>query len=608
MRILPTCLINSFEEEERPMSTRNSPLIVLIAILLVAACVAPPPAVVEQAQNTASISSDEPTEPVTLNLNLGSEPLTADPGLAIDGTSAELIEQMFAGLTDYATDSTAVVPELATDWSVSDDGHTWTYHMRDDVPWVRWDPETQSVVQETDISGNVRMVNAHDVVYGVKRTLDPRTSSQYAYVLYSIAGAVDLNTAEAVTQELLDGVAVHASDDFTVEFTLESPAAYFPSIASLWVARPAPQWAIETHGEQWTQPGNMVSNGPFVMTEWNHEDSISLVRNPFWPGWKEPGSGNIDRIEYVMVPDNLTALALYDTDHLDQKYIQPTDFGNMADDPGRKAEMVVQPVLTTTYVGFTTNKPPVNDPLVRKALSAAIDRQSIVNDLRSGMGIPANAFAPPGIFGSVAQDPEIGRWLVDYAQGQELARQWMAEAGYPNGKGLVIELSHTDFEYMSTLGQAIQAMWKDTFPEADIRIEPLEVGVFFQSLNPGAPVEDAPMVWITAWAADYADENNWVHEVFSADEGINWPRAVPSQFEELTKQAQTENDPAKRESLYREAERLLVEEEARIAPLYFVTGARLDKPWLAMRSKLLGLPQMDTWSIDWEAKQAALGQ
>ena len=184
-------------------------------------------------------------EKVTLNRNLGTEPPTADPSLATDTTSVEIIEHMFLGLTDLSEEEAAPIPELATKWDVSEDGLEWTFYMRDDVPWVRYNASTGEVEQVLDEDGNPRMVNAHDVVYGVKRTCDPNTGSDYAYVLYIIDGCEELNTADPEAenfQELYDAVGVEAVDDFTVKFTLRNPAGFFPQIASMWVARPQPQW------------------------------------------------------------------------------------------------------------------------------------------------------------------------------------------------------------------------------------------------------------------------------------------------------------------------------------------------------------------------------
>ncbi|MCK4600058.1 hypothetical protein KAU37_09610, partial [Candidatus Bipolaricaulota bacterium] len=137
---------------------------------------------------------------VVLNYNLSTEPPTADPALATDTTSVDIDEAMFLGLTDLGEIDLAPVPELATSWDVSADGLEWTFYMRTDVPWVHCDPDTGEITQVLDADGNPRIVNANEVVYGVKRTLNPNTGSDYAYVLYIIKGGMDLNTADPAAE------------------------------------------------------------------------------------------------------------------------------------------------------------------------------------------------------------------------------------------------------------------------------------------------------------------------------------------------------------------------------------------------------------------------
>jgi oligopeptide transport system substrate-binding protein len=614
-------------------------LVVSFALGVLSACATPTPQIVEkvvEVEKTVVVEKvvEKPVEKViqkkvevlvtatpvpepdivTLNANLGGEPPQADPALATDSASILIDEQMFLGLTDFDDKTNEVIPELATEWSVSEDGLTWTFKMRDDVPWVRYNPATGQVEQVLDEDGNPRIVNAHEVEYAVKRTLNPETGSDYAYVLYIIKGGEALNTAEEVTQELLDAVGVKALDDFTVEFTLEAPAAYFPGIASMWVARPVPPDLVEEKGDRWIEPGIIWTNGPYIMTEWIHGASMTMVKNPFFYGWDEPDAGNIERIEWVMIEEASTEMALYENNQVDTTGgfigwgVPLPDLDRVRADPVLSKEYSQAPELCTYYYGFTMTKPPVDNVLVRKALSAAIDRETLVETVTKGGQIPAHSFAPPGIFGNVADDLTIGSWMLDYEEGKELAKEWMTKAGYPDGEGLDIILMHNVSEGHARIAQAIQAMWQELFPKAKFTIETQEWKVYLQTLKKDTPVEEMPHVWRLGWCADYADQNNWVHEVFNAEEGANRPRATPSKFEELTKQAQIETDPEKRKELYREAERILVEEEARIAPIYYYTTNMLTKPWLKRTVQALGGQHIDKWTIDWEAKKAAIGR
>jgi oligopeptide transport system substrate-binding protein len=549
-------------------------------------------------------------KPVTLNINLGAEPPQVDPALSTDTTSVFVDEQLFLGLTDFDDETSEVIPELATDWSVSEDGLVWTFNMRDDVPWVYYDPATGEVSTETDSAGNpLHMVNAHDVEYGVKRTLDPATGSDYAYVLYIIEGALAVNTGE---EEDLDTIGVKAVDDYTVEFTLRQPAGYFPGIASMWVARPVYQPVIDEYGARWIEPGIIVSNGPYMMESWQHFDNMVLVKNP---AFYNADSVQIERIEAVIIVEASTAFAMYENNELDTGGVPLTDMDRVKADPVLSEELTIFPDVCTYYYGFTNNKPPFDDPLVRRAFSAAIDRVSLVENVTKGGQLPANTFAPVGIFGNVASDPDIAPWALDPELGKEMAQQWLAEAGYPDGEGFpVVTLMHNTSEGHRAIAEAIQAMWRDTLG-VEVEVVNQEWGVYLDTLDNGTPLADMPHVWRMGWCADYADENNWVHEVFNNTEGANRLRRgclddTCTEIEELefdltTKEAGAEQDPAKRLELYKKAEQLLSEEEAAYAPIYYYTTVNLTKPWLNRTFQLIAGDHVDKWTIDWAAKEAA---
>ncbi len=176
-------------------------------------------------------------EPVTLHWNWGTEPPTLDPSLATDTTSVDVVGNTFVGLTKFDPVTGEISPYLATEWESGEDAdgnQTWTFKLRDDVAWVNYNPTTGETVQVADADGNPRFVNANDVVYGVKRTLAPETGSDYSYVLYIIKNGAAVNGGD---EELtVDDLGVVALDDYTVQFTLERKAGYFPAIAGMWVA------------------------------------------------------------------------------------------------------------------------------------------------------------------------------------------------------------------------------------------------------------------------------------------------------------------------------------------------------------------------------------
>ncbi|MBU4349068.1 peptide ABC transporter substrate-binding protein, partial [bacterium] len=266
------------------MKMKNSKLIIIILVILA----------IIVAIFFITRKPPVPPVPVTLEWNLGTEPPTLDPSLATDTTSVDVVEQLFLGLTDFNDETMAVIPELATSWEVSKNGLVWTFHLRKDVKWTDGKP-----------------VTAHDIEYAVKRTCDPATASDYAYVLYIIKGAKEVNTGEVTD---LNYIGVKAIDDYTIQFALNNPAGYFPAIAGMWIARPVPRWAIEKYGEKWTDPENIVTNGSYLLTKWAHEDEIILEKNPDYFG---ADNVQIERVHCVMIVEASTAMAMYEDGKLD---------------------------------------------------------------------------------------------------------------------------------------------------------------------------------------------------------------------------------------------------------------------------------------------------
>ena len=284
-------------------------MVLALAAMLLAACPAAAPA------GDTSDGDMAAMEPVVLRSNyLRGEPPTSDPQLASDTASNRVIRSIFLGLTKKNPVDASAEPSLATDWSVADDGLTWTFNIRTDVPWVKYNADSGEVEQVTDESGNVRTVVAGDFEYAIKRACDPVTASDYAYILYIIQGCESVNQGEGS----VDDIAVTAVDDGTLEIATTVSAGFFPQLLMITTAYASPQWAIEEYGDSWTEAENIVSNGPYAMAEWVHQDNMQLVKNPFWFGWEEdPRAGNIDVLDLTMISEESTEFAMYENDELD---------------------------------------------------------------------------------------------------------------------------------------------------------------------------------------------------------------------------------------------------------------------------------------------------
>jgi oligopeptide transport system substrate-binding protein len=286
------------------------------------------------------------------------------------------------------------------------------------------------------------------------------------------------------------------------------------------------------------------------------------------------------------------------------------DMDRIKADPQLSQELLIAPRLCTYYYGFVNSKPPFDDVTVRKAFAAAIDRQSLIDNVLKGDQLPAHSFAPPGIFGNVADDMSVGSWMVmdSYADQVKQAQDWLAEAGYPEGEGIDATLMHNTSEAHAQIAQAVQAMWAEAFPKANISIENQEWSVYLKTLLPDSPDEDKPDIYRLGWCADYPDENNWVNEVFNSKSGQNYAKYFNPDFDALVEQAANEADPEIRKDLYKQAETMFMDDQG-IAPIYYYTYVRLYKPWLTkvVISPVTGDPIAE-WQIDWAAKTAARGQ
>lgn len=541
----------------------------------------------------------EADDKVTVYYNWNTEPPTADPAMTTDTTSSSVIGSTFTGLTDQNLQTLETIPWLAKSWSSSDDKLTWTFELRDDVPWVRYNPKTAEIELVTDDEGNTRMTNAYDVVYGVKRTCDPNTASDYAWLVYIVKGCADLNTADPEAenfQEVYDAMGVVALDDYTVEFTLEYGAGYFPAVLSMANLYPTYQPVVEEYGDRWIEPGFIVSNGAYVMEEWVHGDHLNLLKNPYWPLWGEGiATGNIERLVGYTIEEASTGFAMYENGELDTAPVPLDQIDRVKADPVLSPEFVNAPDNCTYYYGFVTQKPTVSNPLVRKALSMGVDRQTLVDEVLKGGQIPANSFTNPLNFGTVAGDLDIAPWALPetmggwgYAKAVETGKGLLAEAGYPDGEGLDILLMHNVSEGHARIAQAIQAMWMEAYPGMNVSVETQEWGVYLETLQYTNDINNVPDVFRMGWCGDYPHANNWMHEVFNSEEGANRIRletddplvgALVTEYNETTKAAQVADEAAAK-GLYKRAEQILIDEIVGIIPIYYYTVVNVTKPEL----------------------------
>ncbi len=561
---------------------------------------------------------------VTVYYNWGTEPPTADPALTTDTTSSSVIGSIFSGLTDIDDETKEAVPAIAESWESNEDATEWTFSLRDDVPWVQYDVSTGEINQILDDEGNPRMTNAQDFVYGIKRVCDPSTGSDYAWLLYPIAGCQELNTTDPEAenfQEVYDAMGVEALDDYTVKFTLAFGAGFWPQVVTMANLYPVYQPVVEEFGDRWIEPGFIVTNGAYVMEQWVHGDSLTLTKNPFWPYWgTDYGSGNIERLVGYTIEEASTSFALYENNELDTAGVPSDQIDRVKADPVLSAEFVNAPDNCTYYYGFIMERDAVSDVKVRQALSMGVDRVTLVEQVLKGGQIPANTFTNPLNFGHHAEDPDIAPWALTeekggtgYAAAVEMGKGLLEEAGYPDGEGLDILLMHNVSEGHARIAQAIQAFWQEAYPSMNVSVETQEWGVYLETIQATTDVSQVPDVFRLGWCGDYPHANNWLHEVFNPEEGANRTRMsvddpqvgdLIAEYTETTKTAQTASEEEAAD-LYKRAEKLLNEEIAAIIPIYYYTVVNVTKPWLTRSYDQIKL-HLFQWELDQAAQMEAM--
>jgi len=467
-----------------------------------------------------------------------SEPKTLDPAMAGDVTSSPVIDQLFSGLAEESPEMD-IVPDVARTWEVLEGGRKYVFQLRDDVRWSDGTP-----------------VTAGDFEYAWKRVLDPATGSPVANLLYDVKGARAFHQGEVSDP---DRVEVRALDEVTLVVELERPTSYFLHLVAYGATYPVPRHVVEAHGGAWTEMGNIVTNGPFRLEAWQPEQTMILACNPEYHGWFR---GNVQRVELSLLVDPSAQLEMYEVAGLDVFHL--CDLPAAERDRARQqhaGEYILVPVLITDYMGFDVSQPPFDDTRVRRAFVLATDRETLADVVMRGYIFPATGgFVPPGIPG---HSSGIGL-LYD----PEQARQLLAEAGYPGGRGFPV-ISGLTSRLRETESEYLQAQWQENLG-LEIRWETMEGTVL-----PDRLYREPPDMFLAAWLADYPDPDNFLRVGLSRIRA-RWQNEA---YDRLVEEARRVTDQGERMKLYGQADRILVE-EAPIMPFAYRRCHLLVKPWV----------------------------
>lgn len=473
------------------------------------------------------------------------EPADLDPHIITAQSDFNIALALFEGLTAYDPKDLHPVPGVAETWDTSADGLTWTFHLRANAKWSNGDP-----------------VTAHDFVYGFQRALSPKLAAQYAYMLYHLKNGEAYNHGELTD---FSQVGAKAVDDRTLVLTLGHPVPYLASLAAHTSWAPVHRATIEKYGaidqrgSPWTRPGNLVGNGPFVLSEWRPNQYISISRSPtYW----DRQAVKLEHVYFYPIESETTEEAAFRAGQLHVTTQVPTE--KIADYKADPHHYLVQaPILGTYFYRVNVTKPPLNDARVRRALAMAIDREQIVTRVMKGGQQPNGHLTPPDIAGFTAR----AGIPTDIPGAQKL----LAEAGYPEGRGFPsVEISYNTTEGHRRIAEAIQQMWRRN------------LGINATLLNREAKVHDDAMrqmqyqIGRYGWFGDYLDPSTFL-DLMTSDSGNNLTGWSNPEYDRLIQLSRMTADNAKRYECFQRCEEILAD-EAPLLPIYTYVRNYLLRP------------------------------
>jgi len=521
-------------------STRSKALILLVALLMVSnlfACGQP----AEQEEAGQEPEAPGPSEPEEMVIKrAGVDPLRLDNQVDTTNYVLHFSRQIFNSLVRVNPETLELEGELAERWDVSDDNRTYTFYLRPNVKYH-----------------NGETVKASDVKFTFERILRPETGSITQWVFAeNIEGAEKLQSGEVDT---LDSIKV--IDDLTVSITLKHPFAPFLKQIATGYGSIYPEEACAAAGTDWAL--NPIGSGPFRLAKWE-KDSI-VVLEKFEDYWEE-GKPIPDRIEYIVLPDRATAELEFEAGNLDWMTVPVDRYDRYADTEWTDYIAQTNP-YNTYFLAANTEWGPLKDVRVREALSLGIDRQRFVDQIMGGHAKVAKTLLPPGIPGYDASLPELP---YDAARAKEL----LAEAGYPDGVEIKAPQSKTA-ETTFRWNVALQAMFKEIGIEYSV--EKMDRAAYVDIVHKG---NREGVAW-GGWWADYLDPHNfhypWFHSKNTKALSVNYNNP---EIDALLDEAVSVQDPEKRAAMYTEVERLVVQRDFVVIPVFHKNDYAVTQPWL----------------------------
>jgi oligopeptide transport system substrate-binding protein len=531
------------------------PLLAIVAL----AATSSTAAATATAAPTSTLDKDQ-----TLNVNLGGEPQSLDPQRATDVTSITVLRQLYSTLLQV-DEKQNIVPGLAKEvpttanGGISADGLTYTYHLRDGLKWSDGTPLT-----------------AQAFVDGAKRLFEPGSGNYYVDFYRVLAatgnnlevekqlaaGKTDKDIAD-LEQKVVDNLEVTAPDATTVVYHLNTKSPVFLLLSTLWPLYPIRQDIVTAKGDQWTQAGNLIADGPFMLKDWTHNQSITLVKNP---NYYQANDVALQTVNIAMITDDAVAYLAYQKGELDAVTLGPDQLVQVRADAKLQKEFQAYALLSTIGVYFNEDYKPFQDAKVRQALAGAFNREQYAETVREGAVLPAYSWIPPGMPG---YDASIGQ---QYKDAVAKSKQLLSDAGYPDGKGLTVEILQADSSVSKLTGEWLKEQW-ETNLGITVTLKTLDRATYFSERNAGNF-----QVTSGGWGADYPDPQNWM-PLFKTGGALNSGNFSDASFDKLIDAAATELDNTKRLDDYNQAQKILID-QAPFAPLYFGRRNALIKPYV----------------------------
>lgn len=473
------------------------------------------------------------------------EPASLDPAKVVGLPEAQVARDLFEGLVNQGADGKPE-PGVAQSWQTADNKR-YVFKLRENAKWSNGEP-----------------VTAYDFVYSWQRLVDPKTLSPFAWFaqMAGIANADEIISGKVPVQKL----GVTAPDSHTLVVQLNKPVPFFVNLLANFSLFPVPQKTIEKYGNDWTKPENLVGNGAFAMQERVVNEKIVLKPNPYY--WDHKNTV-LTKVTFIPINQESAATKRYLADDIDITESFPKNMYKklMKDIP----EQVYTPdQLGTYYYAFNTQKAPLNDVRVRRALSYAIDRQIIAEKVLGTGEKPAYHFTPDVTAGF--EPVPLAMQKMTQAERNKQAKAWLKEAGYGPKKPLKLTLLYNTSENHQKIAIAVASMWKKSLG-AQVKLTNQEWKTYIDSRNTGKFD-----VVRASWVGDYNEASTFLSLLTSTHSG-NIAKFTSPGYDKLLKMASEETDAAKRNADYVQAEQIIAE-QAPIAPIYQYTNGRLIKPWV----------------------------